>query len=67
MSMRKSSLNTLKLMKKDELTEFSWNLIQDYNSANEKIESLKIQIAKLKRTMYRITCDLDVALEGEEF
>jgi hypothetical protein len=65
--MNKTGKTSLRAMKKDELTEFSWNLIQDYDSANEKIESLKIQIAKLKRTMYRITCDLDVALEGEEF
>jgi hypothetical protein len=67
MVMNKTGKTSLRAMKKDELTEFSWNLIQDYDSANEKIESLKIQIAKLKRTMYRITCDLDVALEGEEF
>jgi hypothetical protein len=52
--MRKSSLNTLKLMKKDELTEFCWSIIQHYNVAVNRGDELQRQIDYLEKLIATI-------------
>ena len=40
--MNKSTKTALRQMRKDELVEFTWNLVQHYNEATRRIEDLQM-------------------------
>lgn len=40
--MNKSTKTSLRQMRKDELVEFTWNLVQHYNEATRRIEDLQM-------------------------
>lgn len=39
--MNKSTKTSLRQMRKDELVEFTWNLVQHYNAMSENLEYLR--------------------------
>lgn len=40
--MNKSTKTSLRQMRKDELVEFTWNLVQHYNEATRRVEDLQM-------------------------
>lgn len=53
--MNKSTKTSLRQMRKDELVEFTWNLVQHYNEATRRIEDLQMMKDSLEVILYKQT------------
>ena len=53
--MNKSTKTSLRQMRKDELVEFTWNLVQHYNEATRRIEDLQMMKDALEVILHKQT------------
>ena len=52
--MNKTGKTSLRAMKKDELLEFCWTVIQHYNEATRRADELQTQINHLERLLFKV-------------
>ena len=67
--MNKTGKTSLRAMKKDELTEFCWTVIQHYNEATRRADELQTQINHLERLLFKVREQANTIRtgEGEQF
>lgn len=65
----KTGKTSLRAMKKDELTEFCWSIIQHYNVAVNRGDELQTQIDYLERLLFKTREQAGIIRtgEGEQF
>ena len=67
--MNKSTKTALHAMRKVELIDFTWNLVQHYNEATRRADELQTQINHLERLLFKVREQANTIRtgEGEQF
>jgi hypothetical protein len=52
--MNKATRTSLHAMRKSELIDFTWNIIQHYNEATRRADELQTQIEHLERLLFKV-------------
>jgi prefoldin subunit 5 len=63
--MNKSTKTALHAMRKAELIDFTWNLIQHYNEATRRADELQTQIEHLERLLFKVREQANTIRTGE--
>ena len=63
--MNKTGKTSLRAMKKDELLEFCWSLVQHYNVAVNRGDELQTQIDYLERLLFKTREQANTIRTGE--